>query len=477
MKIKDKLTIMTSPIRFGTDGWRALIARDYTFDNVQILSVALAAYLLKHQPEKAKNGVAIGYDTRFLSADFARATAETLAQNGIPVYLSDRDSPTPAIAWATRSMQLATGIMITASHNPPAWNGFKFFNPLGGPADKEVTNAVEALIGQKFDSRTAPAAVKIFDPRPALVSQLHKVIDFDALKKVKGRVVYDAVHGVGRGYVDALLQECDWEVTAIRPNPDPMFGGILPDPANPACHKTLQEAVLKYKADLGLANDPDADRFGVVDGNGQYLTPNQVLALVYVHLLEVRGLRGPVARTVPTTGLLDAIAKQYGQEVIETPVGFKWLGNAIEEQGALLGGEESGGLSIIGHYGGKDGVLADLLLAEIWATHQKPLTQIYEDILAKFGSFYSTRLDLHLDDDAKNALMNRMKDAPPQEVGGSKVRDVVTLDGVKLNLEDGSWLLMRPSGTEPLVRVYLEANSPQRLKELEKAAQTLENGA
>ncbi|MBW3636514.1 MAG: phosphoglucomutase/phosphomannomutase family protein, partial [Armatimonadetes bacterium] len=394
---------MTSLIRFGTDGWRALIARDYTFENVQILSVALAAYLHKHQKEKAKNGVAIGYDTRFLSAEFARATAETLAQNGIPVYLSERDSPTPAIAWATRSMNLATGIMITASHNPPAWNGFKFFNPLGGPADKDVTNAVEAVLGRKLGRKTATAKVEMFDPRPALVSQLHNVIDFDALKRVKGRVVYDAVHGVGRGYVDALLKECGWKVTTIREDPDPMFGGILPDPANPACHKTLQKAVGKKKADLGLANDPDADRFGIVDGNGEYLTPNQVLALVYVHLLEVRGLRGPVARTVPTTGLLDAIAHKYGQEVIETPVGFKWLGNAIEEQGALLGGEESGGLSIIGHYGGKDGVLADLLLAEIWATHQKPLGEVYKGILKKFGSFHSTRIDLHLEDDAKNA--------------------------------------------------------------------------
>lgn len=464
---------MTPDIRFGTDGWRALIARDYTFDNVQLLTTALAAYLHKFQKEKAKNGVAIGYDTRFLSAEFARATAETLAKNGIPVYLADRDSPTPSIAWATRSMNLATGIMITASHNPPAWNGFKFFNTLGGPADKDMTNAVEAVLGRKFNHKMAPATITEFDPRPALVEQLRTVIDFDALKKAKGTVVYDAVHGAGRGYVDALLKECGWKVTTIRENPDPMFGGILPDPANPACHKTLQEAVLKKKADLGLANDPDADRFGVVDGTGEYLTPNQVLALVYLHLLEVRGLRGPVARTVPTTGLLDAIAAKYDQQVIETPVGFKWLGNAIEEQGALLGGEESGGLSIIGHYGGKDGVLADLLLAEIWATHRKPLTEVYKDILKKFGSFYSTRIDLHLENDAKNKLMNGLKDTPPSEVGGSKVRDVVTLDGVKLNLEDGSWLLMRPSGTEPLVRVYMEAKSAKRLKELEKAAQGL----
>ncbi len=463
----------TQNIRFGTDGWRAIIAQDYTFDNLRALSSALAAFLQKHEKEKAKNGVAIGYDTRFLSAEFAKTTADTLAAAGIPVFLSDRDSPTPAIAWATRHRGLATGIMITASHNPPAYNGFKFFTPLGGPADKDMTNAVEAVIGRKFASKAAPAKVELFDPRPELFAQLRNVIDFDLLKKTKGSAVCDCVHGVGRGYVNALLKECGWKVTTIRENPDPMFGGILPDPANPACHITLQEAVKAKKAAMGLANDPDADRFGYVDGNGDYLTPNQVLALVYLHLLEVRGLRGPVARTVPTTGLLDAIAKKFGQEVIETPVGFKWLGHAIEEQGALLGGEESGGLSIIGHYPGKDGVLADLLLAEIWAVHQMPLGEVYKKILKRFGGFYSTRIDLHLTDDAKNALMTKMKQKTPKEIAGAGVRDVVTLDGVKLNLADGSWLLMRPSGTEPLVRVYMEAGSAKRLRELQKAAQSL----
>ena len=464
---------MSTEIRFGTDGWRAVIAQDYTFENVRAVSLALAAYLYKHQKDKVANGVAIGYDTRFLSAEFAQTAAEVMAGAGIPVFLSDRDSPTPSIAWATRSRGLATGIIITASHNPPKWNGFKFFNPEGGPADKDITNAVEHFIGRAFNSKKPAASIEKFDPRPALFEQLHKVIDFDRLKKNPGTVVCDPVYGSGRGYVDELLRECGWNVSSIRDTPDPMFGGILPDPANPACHQTLIEAVAKQKADLGLANDPDADRFGIVDGSGEYITPNQFLALVYVHLLETRGLKGPVARTVPTTALLDAIAKYHGQEVIETPVGFKWVGLAIEEQGAILGGEESGGMSIAGHYGGKDGVLADLLAAEIWATHKKPLVEIYADILKKYGEFYSDRIDLHLSDDAKKTLMNRMRDDAPSEIAGSKVRDIVTLDGVKLNLEDGSWVLMRPSGTEPLVRVYMEAGSEKRLKELAQAAQAL----
>ncbi len=464
---------MSTDIRFGTDGWRAVIAQDYTFDNVRLLSTALAAYLFKHQKELVANGVAIGYDTRFLSAEFARAAADTLASHGIPVFLSDRDAPTPAIAWATRSKQLATGIMITASHNPPKYNGYKFFNPLGGPADKDVTNALEHILGRKFTSKTAPADVTLFDPKPALLTQLQTVINFDLLRKTKGKVVYDAVHGSGRDYVDAILRDCGWNVTSIRAEPDPMFGGVLPDPANPACHITLQNKVKEIGADLGLANDPDADRFGVVDSTGEYLTPNQVLALVYVHLLEARGERGPVARSLPTTALLDAIAAKFEQEVIETPVGFKWLGAAIEERSALLGGEESGGLSIRGHYGGKDGVLADLLLAEIWATHQKPLSEVYKEIMKRFGNFHSTRIDLHLDDATKKKLMDGIRETPPKSVGGSKVANVVTTDGAKLNLEDGSWLLMRPSGTEPLVRVYMEAKSKKRLKELGVAAREL----
>ena len=464
---------MASQIAFGTDGWRAQIADDYTFDNLRELSNALAVYLFKYQPEKSKNGVAIGYDTRFRSKDFARLVADTLAEAGLPVFLSERDAPTPAIAWATRSMNLATGIMITASHNPPIWNGFKFFNPLGGPADKDASNAVEFVLGKKPSSKTQPATVQEFDPRPALFEQLRKVVDFDRLKSVKGTAVYDAVYGVGRGYVDVLLKECGWKVHSIRDTPDPMFGGILPDPANPKCHELLCETVKKRGANIGLANDPDADRFGIVDSTGQYLTPNQILPILYFHLLETRGMRGPVARTLPTTGMLDAIAKGYGQEVIETPVGFKWVGAAIEEEGAILGGEESGGLSIGGHYGGKDGVLADLLLAEVWATHQKPLGELLRELEAKYGEFHSTRTDLHLADEPKRALMDKMKTSPPLEIAGQKIVKVVATDGVKLTLADGSWILLRASGTEPLVRIYTEAGSPEKLQVLSDAATKL----
>jgi alpha-D-glucose phosphate-specific phosphoglucomutase len=461
-----------SPIQFGTDGWRATIAQEYTFDNLKIVANALAAHLQKTEKEKIKNGVAIGYDTRFLSTEFAQTTAEVLSSAGIPAWLADRDVPTPAIAWAVRGGSLAAGVMITASHNPPKYNGFKFMEPNGSPADKATTGAVEALLGKKPQVST-PAKIERWDYRPHYFDQLKRVIDFDLLKKNKGKAVCDFVHGVGRGYLDHLLGECGWKVQTLRAKPDPMFDGILPDPANPACHQALQEAVVKAKAHVGLANDPDADRFGFVDSSGEYLSANQCLALMYVHLLEHRGLRGPVARTVATTHLLDAIAKKFKQDVIETPVGFKWIGAAIEDEGAILGGEESNGMSMKGHTPGKDGILADLLLAEIWAVHKQPLGEVYRRLLKKYGNFVSTRTDLHLAAAAKDALMEKMRDKTPRSFAGAKVVSKNLCDGVKLVLEDGAWLLMRPSGTEPLVRVYMEARSQKRLKELQAATQKL----
>ena len=462
---------MNEAIKFGTDGWRAVMSDTYTYDNLRLVCRALAAYLKAHQADKWDNGVAIGYDTRFQSRDFARLAADTLAACGLKVRLSDRDAPTPAIAWETRLNKRAAGIMITASHNLPQWNGFKFFTPLGGPAGKEATDAVQQLLGSQ--APTGHGSVEEFDARPAFFEQLRKVIDMDLLKANPGKAICDGVFGTGRGYTDELLRQCDWQVLKIREVPDVMFGGILPDPANPQCHAMTQAHVKAHRANLGLLNDPDADRFGIVDSTGDYLTPNQFLPLVYLHLLQHRGMTGPCARTVATTGLLDAIARAHNEKAIETPVGFKWLGAAIEEQGAILGGEESGGLSIAGHLPGKDGVLADLLAAEIWAVNQKPLGQLHQEAMQEYGSFYSTRIDLHLEGAAKDALLGKMRDNAPTAVAGVKVASVVTLDGVKLVLEDHSWLLMRPSGTEPLVRVYMEAGSQARLEDLEAAARAL----
>ena len=464
-------------IKFGTDGWRSLIAHDYTFANLKRVARALALHLRKTEP-LYRNGIAVGYDTRFLSKEFALATAQTLAENGVPAFLSSRDCPTPAIAWATRSRNLAGGVMITASHNPPQYNGFKFMLPTGRSADTAATKSVESFLSspaRTSSTRTSIEAAQVveFDPQPEFLDQLRSIIDTDLLKKKRGRAVCDFVHGVGRDYLDVLLRECGWKVTTIRDHPDPMFGGILPDPANPQTHKTLQDEVLRRKADLGLANDPDADRFGVVDSTGVYISPNEVIALVYVHLLEHRGMSGAIARTVATTGLLDAIARKHKQQVIETPVGFKWLGEKLDKDEAILGGEESGGLGLIGHCPIKDGVLADLLIAEVWATQKLPLSTRVAQISKKYGHFYADRIDVHLDAEKKDALMNGLQSSPPKTFANIKVKDVVTLDGLKLNLEDGSWLLLRASGTEPIVRVYFETTSKKRVKELRAAASRL----
>ncbi|MEO6906978.1 MAG: phosphoglucomutase/phosphomannomutase family protein [Abditibacteriaceae bacterium] len=465
---------LTNEIQFGTDGWRAGIAREYTFANVRIVATALATYLQKHAKDKVSNGVAIGFDTRFLSDQFASETADVLAQYGIKVLLADRDTPTPAIAWIVRSQNLAAGVMITASHNPPRYNGFKIIAPDGSPADKDITEAVAGLLGKKAPS-VKSSSVEQLDPRPSYFKQIEKMIDLKLLKKKKGSAVCDYVHGSGRGYLDHFLRECDWKVHTIREQPDPMFGGILPDPANPDCQKLVAETVRQKRAWLGLANDPDADRFGITDSDGTYISANQVLCLVYQHLLDYRGLRGSVARSMATTHLLDVMAENNGEQLIETPVGFKWVGDALENKGAIVGGEESGGLSIVGHTPGKDGVLADLLIAEIRALHDKPLQEIYKDITKKYGAYYSARTDLHLQPESKDALMKHMEHDTPKKVGKVKVQKVSTMDGVKLYLQDGSWLLMRPSGTEPVVRVYMEARSKKRLKELGQDAKNLEN--
>jgi len=460
-------------IQFGTDGWRAGIAREYTFANVRVVAAALAAYLHKHAKDKIGKGVAIGYDTRFLSDQFAAEAGQVLAGCGVKVLLADRDTPTPAIAWTVRHQKLAAGVMITASHNPPQYNGFKIIDSDGSPADQHITGAVAKLLGKKVPASEA-ASCTTFDPRPSYFKQIERMIDFDLLKKRRGSAICDYVHGSGRGYLDHFLTQSDWKVSVIRDQPDPMFGGILPDPANPDCQKMLGETVRQKRAWLGLANDPDADRFGITDADGTYISANQVLCLVYAHLLECRGQRGPVARSVATTHLLDVMAEKNDEEVIETPVGFKWVGDAIENGGAIVGGEESGGLSIIGHTPGKDGVLADLLIAEIRAFHKKPLKEIYGDLTRKYGNYYSTRTDLHLQPERKDALMHHMQEKTPQKVGAVKVQRVSSIDGVKLYLEDGSWLLMRPSGTEPVVRVYMEARTKKRLQQLAQDTQALE---
>lgn len=471
-------------IRFGTDGWRAVIAREFTFENVGLVAQAIADYV--NFTGKNSQGIAVGYDARFLSDHFASLVADTLIKNGINVYLVERDCPTPVTAFTIRVRNLAGAVMLTASHNPPEYNGIKFIPEYCHPALPDVTNKIEEFIAirqKELDADTAyklpacaPGKLETIDPKPAYFEQIRKMIDLDAIRTAGLKLAVDPMYAAGRGYLDVLLSEAEIEVYPIHMQKNPLFGGRLPDP-NEVNLQELKEVVLEKGYNLGLGLDGDADRFGIVDSNGAYLTANQVISLVFYHLIKNRLGNGngtaTVARSIATTHLVDALAKKYGYRVIEVPVGFKYLGQAMRTQEAVLGGEESGGLSINGHIPEKDGVLADLLVAELVAKTGKTPSQLLQEIYQEVGLFISTRVDIHLDEPKKSNLMNSLRKNPPTEFAGRRVVEAKTIDGCKLKLNDSCWVLIRPSGTEPLVRCYMEAHSTEGLQDLESAMRTL----
>lgn len=472
---------MKETITFGTDGWRDLIAENFTFGNVRRVAAAISRHILSTYGEDKP--VLIGHDTRFLARDFARTCVHILQAAGLSTLLVERDAPTPVIAYSAlhppgnldgAAPGSAGALMITASHNPPQYCGIKYIPDYAGPATKEITDRIVAEIAHVSEDLPAGADDgPIFDPAPAYKAAIARYLDMDRLGSAKLTVAYDAMHATGRGYTDALLREAGCTVTTLRDTVDPLFGGAMPEPA-PRYLETLVRTVVSGKMALGLANDGDADRFGVVGEDGRFYTPNQVIALLARHLHKNRKMNGAIVRTVATTHLLDRLAAAYGLPLRETPVGFKWVGAVMRQEPVLIGGEESGGLSVLGHIPEKDGVLADLLVAEMIAFEGKPLSRIWADLVAEIGfEPAARRLDLHLSNEAKIALVDTFKHRTPTTIAGRKVKDKLTTDGIKLLLEDGSWLLARPSGTEPIVRVYLEAQDPAALAELEAAAQQI----
>ncbi|WP_066633870.1 phosphoglucomutase/phosphomannomutase family protein [Desulfolucanica intricata] len=499
-----------SKIKFGTDGWRGIIARDFTFDNLRIVSQAVAGYI--NSRGMAGQGMVVGYDNRFLADQFAEEVAGVLAENGIPVYMTERSTPTPVTAYAIKEHNAAGAVMLTASHNPPEYNGFKFIPEYAGPALPHITGEIEKnirrleapyrvdgaassniridMVNQEaalelaelpgkeqdlaslgipevFPEKKEPAEIKRINPFPAYKKHLSEIIDFENIRKAKLKVVVDPMCGCGIGYLDEILQEAGARVEVIRNYRDPLFGGSLPEPSAKLLGE-LKNKVLTTDARLGLALDGDADRFGIIDMNGEYITPNKFLPILFYHLLAVRGMRGPVARTVATTHLLDRMAEKYGLGVVETAVGFKYIGQCLLEMGAVLGGEESGGLSIKGHIPEKDGILAGLLAAEIVAHHGISLTELLGKITGEFGELFSERLDIKTTPDSKQRILSEMKVLEPAELAGQKVVDRITKDGLKLVLENGAWVLIRPSGTEPLFRVYVEANSVEEMRGIQE---------
>lgn len=460
-------------ISFGTDGWRGIIADDFTFDNVRTVARAVARYIIDHN--LSRRGVVVGYDNRFLSDRFASEIAETMSSRGISVFLTERATPTPAVAFAVRLYNAGGAVMLTASHNPPEYNGLKFIPDYAGPALPHITGEIESNIrilqeagpaGDDLIGAAEKAPVKKIDPHNEYSRHLATLADMEAIGRAGLKVAVDPMYGAGVGYLEGLLARAGAKVEAIHSYRDPLFGGSLPEPTARSLTE-LRDMVIKGGANLGLALDGDADRFGIIDSGGDFITPNQFLPLLYYHMLTVKGLRGPVARTVATTHMLDLIAERHGMKVEETPVGFKYIGQCLAEKGAVLGGEESGGLSIKGHVPEKDGILAGLLAAEIVAVHGKTLTGLLGEIAGKYGGFYSERLDVHTSAAEKERILGLLKDLRPEVIAGRKVSGRDAKDGVKLLFEGGPWVLVRASGTEPLFRIYVEAGSPEEVKELQ----------
>ncbi len=467
-----------SAIKFGTSGWRGIIAEDFTFANARLVCQAIADFL--QQEGIASKGVVIGYDTRFQSEAFAAAAAEVMAGNGIPSFFTVRDCPTPVVSFAIREGRHAGGINITASHNPPEYNGVKFSPASGGPAPETATKPIEAIANKltpgdikrlSLDQARSRGLLHDIDPRAAYFQHLQTLVDTEVLRKAGLKVVVDALYGTGRGYLDAFLQEAGVEVELIHGHRDALFGGHRPEPSAEFLGE-LSDRIPASKAHLGLATDADADRFGVMDSRGEYHEANEILALLLDYLIETRGWDGGVARSVATTHLIDRVAAQNGRPVFETKVGFKYLGEYILNDQAVMVGEESEGFSMKNHLPEKDGILADLMVAEMVARKGKDLPQLLEDLFARVGPVYNRRINLSLAPAAKTRFLERLQTVPSRFAGKAVARHV-TIDGHKFILEDGSWVCFRPSGTEPVVRFYLEASSQEALEQLRKAGEAL----
>ena len=448
-------------ISFGTSGWRGLLAEDFTFPNVRVVTQAIADYL--NEQSGAAAPVIVACDTRFLGDEFSRAVAEVLAGNGLSVIRARQPLPTPAVAWEILHRKAAAAINVTASHNPYPWNGLKLSPASAGPALPETTAAIEkkanALLQSAASVRRASAEqwgslVREEDLGGAYREQLRRLVDLEAIRAARLALVVDPLYGTSAGYLDDMLRAAGVEVTVQHAHRDPYFGGGRPEPEGESL-APLVDRVRREEAVLGLATDCDADRFGVVDRDGTYFSANQILALLVGYLAETRSWKGSVGRSVATTHLFDAAARAHGLGVIETPVGFKYLGDLLIRGEIVMAAEESGGLAIGGHVPDKDGILACLLVAEMVARRGKSLRAMLDELFAKVGALYPERRDFAWSG-GKAALEERLARVGT-ELAGRRITGTVTIDGKKFLLEDGSWALARASGTEPIIRVYVEA--------------------
>jgi len=480
-------------IKFGTDGWRAVISEDFTFENVRRVAQAVAEQTMADWVEQApmehkSNGnpsMVVGYDTRFLSDRYAVAVAEVLAANGVRVWLSQADAPTPLVSYAIVDKKADGGVMITASHNPPRYNGIKLKAAYGGSASaahvKQVEQRVQANNGhtpRRMELKTAieQGMVLRFNPLPAYQEHIKTLVDFGLIKSAHLNVVVDAMYGAGRVYLKRILEDAGCKVTELRGEMNPGFNGIHPEPI--ARHlKPLMLEVTTGRYHIGLATDGDADRIGAVDPSGRFIDPHRIMALLVEHLVHDRGMHGSVVKTVSTTQMLNRLAERYGLTVHETPVGFNYISELMMSEPVLIGGEESGGISMLGHIPEGDGLLMALLLVEMVATRGKTLARMIDDMMAEsdIGQFRYARHDQAVKPFSKAELVDGLMQNRPNALAGQNVDHASDRDGVKLVLADGSWLLIRPSGTEPVLRIYAEARSDEQVEALLKLGGELAN--
>lgn len=451
-------------IRFGTSGWRAIIADEFTFEKVEIVTKSICRYLKDSKSEENQT-IVIGHDSRFMGEKFSEAAAEIAKDKGFKVLLCENPTPTPTISHTIRNNNAVGGINFTASHNPPEYQGIKFSTADGAPALPEITKQIEQIIENipSIDD-SAGGEIKRFDARPDYLDDLKTKVNFDQIANAKGKYAYDALWGTGRGYLDKALRDIDLEVETLHDWRDVTFEGMSPEPGE----KQLQGLIKKVKENdltLGLSTDGDGDRFGVIDSNGEMISPNQLIILLSDYLIESRNWKKGIARSVATTNLVDRVAKHHGVKLYETPVGFKFIGELINKDEIVLGGEESAGLSIRGHYPEKDGILACLLAAEAVAARGVSLTEQLSELTSRIGTLESGRIGVRLTNEIAQNLQEILS-RDPSEIGGRKIENINRIDGVKFTFSDGSWMLMRPSGTEPLVRIYAETENKQDLEVL-----------
>lgn len=458
-------------IKFGTDGWRAVIAEDFTFANVARVAQATADYWNANPVTDTDKKVIVGYDRRFLSNEFARCTAEVFAGNGFSVVLTPEPTPTPSVSFAVKQLRAVGGVMITASHNPPTFNGFKLKSHYGGSSDSETCQAIEGWLDQhpvrslKLADTLKAKQILVKDVRPAHYAALKRLVDFKVIAKSKLRFAHEALFGVGAGCFEQLLAGTTCQVTTLNGAHDPLFGGINPEPIEKNYGRS-QAYLRQHPHDLCLVTDGDADRVGGMDGRGNYLTTHILICLLLRHLFLNRQLRGRMVKAITTTSMLDKMCAAYGIELVETGVGFKYICAEMLQGNVLLGAEESGGIGFPGHIPERDGIAAGLMLLEMLAVERKPLNKLIANLEKEFGPHCYGRIDTHFPLEKRGALMDFLKRRPPAKLLRSPLADVKSFDGVKFVAQDGSWLMLRGSGTEPILRIYAETKSDADVRKL-----------